>query len=254
MEFDYKQIKCPDFVKDEFPWAKSVYVFIMKPDFHPYPQDYFVCQTGLGNDYHYLLNVYLKEFAEKNIKGRYEILCDKFIDEKHLACCAGLGRMCRNNLLYSDKLKAFVNIAEIFSDEESLAEPQEKLNHPACEKCKICENVCPAKCIDNWHYDRSKCVSFLTQKKEDLTEEEKALVKNHIYGCDMCINLCPLSGVRFVRGENSLSLEFLANMSGREFKEIRNRYPFMWMGHKRVTRNAKIALEYKKRKENVRDQ
>lgn len=249
MQFNYAQIKIPDFVKAEFPWANSVYVFVMKPDFHPYPKDYMVCQTGLGNDYHYLINDYLKEFAEKNIKCKYQIQCDKFIDEKHLACCAGLGRMCRNNLLYSDKLKSFVNIGEILSEENCDVEALEKSFHPACENCHNCENICPSKCINNFTYDKEKCVSFLTQKKEDLTKEEIDLLKNNIYGCDLCINLCPLSNVRLEREENELSLEFLANMSNKDFKDIRNKYPYMWMGYKRVSRNAKLAMEYNKRRE-----
>lgn len=246
MNFDFAQIKCPDFVKDDYPWVNSVYVFVMKPDFYPYPKEYFVSQSGLGQDYHILLLDYMKNFA-KGLKGKYEIYCDKDIDEKRLACMAGLGRMCKNNLFYSDKLHSFANIGEILSEDTCEIEPRKKVYHQACEKCDLCERGCPSKSLKNFNYNKSTCVSCISQKKEDLTTNEIALLKNHVYGCDLCLNICPLSNIRLVREDNNLSLEFLSNMTNKEFKEIRNKYPFMWMGRNRISRNAKLAIEYNKR-------
>ena len=48
---------------------------------------------------------------------------------------------------------------------------------------------------ENYTFDVNKCASYLTQKKEALTEEEKEIAGRGGYtlGCDICADVCPLN-------------------------------------------------------------
>ena len=248
MTFQFSQIKAPEFVKDEYSWCESVYVFALKKDFVPYPKGFFVCQSGLGEDYHKILTDFMTDFAKENIKEKYEIICDKNLDEKKLAIMAGVGKISKNNLIYSQVLKSFVYIGEILSAEKCEISPiKEKKYNLLCENCNICEKACPGKAIKNWNYNKENCISFITQKKDDLTETERSKI-NSLYGCDACTLCCPLTENYNEKEIFPINLEYLCNITNKEFNSIKKDYPFMWMGKKRISRNAKILLAKKEKK------
>ena len=53
-----------------------------------------------------------------------------------------------------------------------------------CGKCDLCIRSCPSGAISENGFDMAKCISYLTQLKRELTEEEMFLVGKNLYGCD----------------------------------------------------------------------
>ena len=186
------------------------------------------------------------------------------IDEVHAACVSGLGFMGDNGLLINEKYSSFVFVGECitnltpkqlgltYADEEELR---------TCLHCGKCIEACPSSCIQtdengNDASNKKVCLSAITQKKGELSEEEAALMIKHgsIWGCDVCQNVCPYTKNAkytpikyFIDSAISvLDNETLKNMSSEEF----NSRPFAWRGRETISRNVQIWEKAKSSKEN----
>ena len=63
-----------------------------------------------------------------------------------------------------------------------------------CIKCMKCVKYCPGNALlGNYDMNPKRCLSYITQKKEELTEEEIFLLKKEkkVFGCDICQDVCP---------------------------------------------------------------
>ena len=91
----------------------------------------------------------------------------------------------------------------------------------------------------------------MTQKKGELNESEKALIKKYgLWGCDICTMVCPhtkkakesrtiYSPIKFF-SENAvpfITCELLGAMDDEEF----SKRAYSWRGRETITRNAKIS-------------
>jgi len=149
-------------------------------------------------DYHAVAAKYLKKAADGLSEAfpEYSFLyyCDHSpINEVKAAALSGLGVIGSNGLLINKKFGSFVFLGEIITD---MLIECEKSKPKTCKQCGNCELYCPtiainAKAIN----DKSKCVSAITQKKGELSEYEKELIKiaGLVWGCDICQNVCPMN-------------------------------------------------------------
>lgn len=156
---------------------KTVARYARGGDYHPYVKERLrkICDM-LGGDYKYRLLV--------DTGG----LCDRY-----LAYLAGLGFYGKNNLFYSDGLGSRFYIGSILTDLELT--PEKPLDK-TCLNCGLCIKRCAGGAIgENYAFDVSKCASYITQKKEPLTEQEKAIANlgGYTLGCDICADVCPLN-------------------------------------------------------------
>lgn len=113
------------------------------------------------------------------------------IDERHAAAIAGLGIRGDNGLLINEKYGSFVFIGELLTDAPpSLLGAKEPITPLRCPSCGACKNACPSGCLRG---ESTLCLSAVTQKKGELTEEERALLLqgNSLWGCDVCQEICP---------------------------------------------------------------
>ncbi len=113
------------------------------------------------------------------------------IDERQAALAAGLGYRGENGLLIHPRYGSFVFIGALFTDmPPSQLGVSEPIAPQPCLGCGACRMACPAG-----HLDRKgkPCLSAITQKKGDLTGEERALllVGKSAWGCDICQTVCP---------------------------------------------------------------
>jgi epoxyqueuosine reductase QueG len=139
-----------------------------------------------------------------------------------------------NGMLITEKYSSYVFIGEIITD---LPLPIEReYNISRCEGCGRCKKACPI-------CDIGECLSALTQKKGELTEEQVGLMKdvNTVWGCDECQKCCPynknisLTEIDFFadKRQQKLTKELLDAMSDEEFKQR----AYSWRGKKTIERN-----------------
>ena len=166
------------------------------------------------------------------------------ISELHAAVRAGLGVIGKNGLLLTEKYGSYVFLGEVITDMEIPCEVQ-----PVrfCENCGACANACPSIVSE-----KSVCLSALSQKKGDLSEEEQKilLATNTVWGCDRCQECCPYnqrakktgsiySPIPFFN-ENTLSspsVEEIENMSAADFATR----AYSWRGRETILRNLRLC-------------
>ncbi len=217
---------------------------------------------AVGRDYHIRVKNLLSALVDR-IKGITDFKYMCFVDtgpliERELAIKAGLGFLGRNTSVISKKFGSFFNIGYILTD-LSLNPWEEIYLHGADRtccfgfegECRRCIESCPTGALGNSpkDFDYKKCISFLTQKKGDLTQEEKYFLGNSIYGCDICQRACPHNtGSEFVGcinniEEKEIDLEGLLQLSNKQFAEKYREAAFCWVGKKIMQRNARAVME-----------
>ena len=147
-----------------------------------------------------------------------------------------------HGLLITEKYSSFVFIGSIITDMEVAGQSYEIKN---CEGCALCKTKCPTS------LNKSECLSAVTQKKGDLTQQEETLIKAHCtaWGCDICQRVCPHTKKAIKNGTISSPVEFfkrarlpsptyedIFNMSDREFSER----AYSWRGRAVILRNLKL--------------
>ena len=62
-----------------------------------------------------------------------------------------------------------------------------------CGSCRKCIVACPTSALlDQGHFDARKCISYLTiEFRGDFDESIPKNFEKHIYGCDICQDVCP---------------------------------------------------------------
>jgi epoxyqueuosine reductase len=208
-------------------------------------------------DYHLYVERISKRI-EAHLKRRYpNCVCKVFadhspIDEVHAACISGLGFIGDNGLLINEKYSSFVFLAECITD---LTPSQLKLSYAKeievkeCLHCGACKKSCPTACIvprEEGIDKRRVCLSAITQKKGELTDEEIALILKNgsVWGCDACQNACPYtkkaasSPIDFFNEDviSCLTVKTLENMTDEKF----NSRPFAWRGKETIKRNVML--------------
>lgn len=208
-----------------------------------------ISKYAVAIDYHIIVLKKLEKVAEllkdKFIDFKFVPFCDSSpIPEVYTAALAGLGCVGKNGLLINPKYGSFVFIGEIVTDmqiDTTLAEIK------SCEACGICIKKCPSGALNQEKPEKSKCLSFLTQKKADLTSDEEALIKSSgcIWGCDICQNVCPLNKeiakteiLEFK--ENLKTLITQDELNEIDFETKNSDRAYLWKGKEILKRNVCI--------------
>ncbi len=166
------------------------------------------------------------------------------INECHAALISGLGILGDNGLIINEKYGSYVFIGDIITDisPEKLSAIK-PLPITKCDGCAACKSACPTGVLCGKSLD---CLSMITQKKGELSEEEKNLMRkyNTAWGCDVCQSVCPYNAtpkktpLEFFYAEriDALSSELLDSMN----KEAFMKRAFAWRGRRTVERNLEI--------------
>jgi len=163
------------------------------------------------------------------------------VDEVEAAVRAGLGARGKNGLLLGDEYGSLCFLGEIVTDVSLPAIDQSRL----CCGCGACVRACPTGALSAAGFDRERCLSFLTQKRGALTEEQQRLIRagGLAWGCDRCLLACPknrgaaLTPIAAFREdvEPVLTAENLDRL-------LRNR-AFAWRGRAVLERNLALLAE-----------
>ena len=208
-----------------------------------------------GKDYHLVINKKLQEICE-DIKERindfeYKIFTDNGpLVDRYLAYLSGIGYFGINNNIITDKYGSYIFIGYIVNNHEFISDkPLDK----TCLKCNKCVKYCPGNALEgNYNMDPKKCLSFITQKKDDLSKEEVTKLKNNnmIFGCDICQDVCPHNKDVDMTTIDEFTSNLIIKVDKEEINEISNkefkrRYgdrAFSWRGRKIIKRNLEIIL------------
>ncbi|NLA77591.1 MAG: epoxyqueuosine reductase [Clostridiales bacterium] len=191
-------------------------------------------------DYHSVAGEYLEMFVyelkHKYPEADFAAFCDNSpIPEVDAAQLAGLGVKGRNGLLISPVYGSWVFIGVIVTDIAF----ERGTPSGGCASCGRCVESCPSGALSASGFDRKVCLSAVTQRKGELSEAEKTLIRDTgcIWGCDICQLACPMNKgaavtpVREFR-ENAICVyDGLQDISGRAFA---------WRGRAVIQRNLDI--------------
>lgn len=237
-----------------YSWVKSVLVLAM-----PYQYKKAANQTGYylparfsyGKDYHNIVLHELEDIAkrlQKREKFRYEAKCDiSYLEEKTLAHLAGLGSFGKNNLLIHPQFGSFMVLGTLLMDQE-FDVYDIPLSFEPCKGCTKCIQACPTQALTGG-FQRSKCVSFLSQTKSksyDLYKE----VKQVFYGCDVCQEVCPhnqklqhdIHPDFLFEADSYLDLDIVVSLSSDAFDMRFQDKNFAWIGQEKIIRNLLVLL------------
>jgi epoxyqueuosine reductase len=135
--------------------------------------------------------------------------------ERGWAARAGLGFVGKNGMLISRRFGNWLFLAAILTTVE--LEPDLPLKPTAvdadgeavgllCGKCTRCMDFCPTQAIPRpGVVDARRCISYQTiENKGAIPRELRAKIGAHIYGCDVCLEVCPWN--RFARESRQVLL------------------------------------------------
>lgn len=147
-------------------------------------------------DYHEILAGRLKGLTDfVNALGGPETKSLWYVDtgpllERDLAQRAGLGFAGKHTNLISRSLGNWFFISEIIT---TLELPVDEPERNRCGTCVRCIEACPTQAITGpFQVDARRCISYLTiELKGSIPEEFRSAIGNRIYGCDVCLEVCP---------------------------------------------------------------
>lgn len=244
--------------KATFPDCKSIVVIGVSynVDYDERPEFYLkgkLSMASWGQDYHRVL----KEKIEKlicEIEKKTEFSYIYFVDtgpliDRELARKAGVGFYGKNCSVINEKYGSFIFLGYILTD---LSLEKDEVEEEKCGQCELCIKACPTGAIEGpYRINPKKCVSYLTQSKEDIPYDLRTKMGIKVYGCDTCQLVCPKNkGVRKNRGhefipndtKGYLDIVELFQMSNKDFREKYGSMAGSWRGKKILKRNCLVAL------------
>jgi len=189
------------------------------------------------------------------------------LQERVLAKYAGLGWLGKNTLLLNQSMGSFFFLGVVLTTLE-LDPTVGPASHPPrdlCGTCTRCIDACPTEAlIEPYVMDARRCISYLTiELRGSIPEEMRAPIGYHVFGCDICQDVCPWNRKAPVThaedfeprafpqpadesdSEESLylpRLEWLASLSEEEFRQVFRGSPVKRTKWRGLVRNACIAL------------
>ena len=190
-------------VRNVVPTAKSVIVLgtIYNTD-RPYstertdPTKAEIARYATGDDYHDVLGRRMNTLVE----WMREQHPDPFdarayvdtgpVQERVYAQYAGLGWIGKNSCVINAGAGSWFLISEIIC---SLALDPDAPSVDQCGTCTLCLEACPTGAFAAPHeLDATKCISYLTiEYRGVIPEARQADIGNHVFGCDICQEVCP---------------------------------------------------------------
>jgi epoxyqueuosine reductase len=185
------------------------------------------------------------------------------IVERVYAKYAGIGWIGKNTCMINQQLGSWLFLGVILTslDVNSAVNDDPAGNNffsdlPApdrCGSCTRCITACPTQAIvAPGELDARLCISYLTiEKRGEIAEELRGRMGRHVFGCDICQDVCPwnrkapvtlATGFEAREGLVNPALEWLAEMRQEEFSEVFRGSPIKRAKLSGLRRNAVIAM------------
>jgi epoxyqueuosine reductase len=112
------------------------------------------------------------------------------VQERVYARHAGIGWIGKNTCVINPEKGSWIFLAEIIC---SLDLECDRPTFDQCGTCTLCIEACPTRAIvAPGVLDATRCISYLTiETRREIPAELREAVGNHVYGCDVCQEVCP---------------------------------------------------------------
>jgi epoxyqueuosine reductase len=154
-----------------------------------------IARYAWGEDYHIVLAERLQQLVDwmRDEHGPFDaaIFVDKHhVQERVFAKYAGLGWIGKNTCVIHPELGSWLFLAGVATSLELT--PDAPLPD-MCGRCTLCIDACPTGAlVDEYELDATRCISYLTiELKGAIPEQQRPGVGGHVYGCDICQEVCP---------------------------------------------------------------
>lgn len=205
-----------------------------------------------GPDYHGVLRKALRRLV-----ARFKERCGPFdwriaVDtapllERAYARHAGLGWIGKNTCLIHQGLGSLFFLGELLVslELEPDAPPPDR-----CGSCTRCIDACPTRALvptgqaqPGWALDSRRCISYLTiELRGPIPEHLHSAMGNHVFGCDICQDVCPWNRKALPTSSPAQTLEHLAALTEPEFRGTFRGTAVLRAGYDGFQRNLGVAL------------
>jgi epoxyqueuosine reductase len=220
-----------------------------------------ISRYAWGGDYHETMRAGMTALAgllreERGAAFDYRILVDTApLLERAYARRAGLGWIGKNTCLIHEGMGSWFFLAEMlvsFDIEPGEAPPDR------CGTCTRCIDACPTAAIvpierpegPAYTLDSRLCISYLTiELRGPAPEGLRTAMGAHVFGCDICQDVCPWNSRAPVAGDPAFEarhfappLERLAALTEEEFRTMFRASPVKRARYAGFLRNVAIAM------------
>ncbi|MCY3834318.1 MAG: tRNA epoxyqueuosine(34) reductase QueG [Chloroflexi bacterium] len=157
-----------------------------------------IASYAWGLDYHNVLALRLEQFAEwlgdqarRAIQNKVYVDTGALLERSH-AQQAGLGFIGKNTMLIHPRRGSSFFIGEIITSLE-FDDHDEPHRETMCGTCARCLAACPTDAFpEPYVLDARRCISYHTiENKGFIDRELRSSFGNWIFGCDICMDVCP---------------------------------------------------------------
>lgn len=212
-----------------------------------------ISRYAWGDDYHDILRAGLERLAKAlGPDHEWRICVDTApLLERSYARQAGLGWIGKNTCLINEPAGSWFFLGELLT---SLALEPDSPQPDRCGTCTRCIEACPTAALTPYELDATRCISYLTiELRGEIPEEHRAGIGRHVFGCDICQEVCPWNSrapvtadPAFAPREFAPPLEKLATVTEEEFREMFRHSAVKRAKYEGFMRNVTIAIENQK--------
>lgn len=252
-----------------FPQCKSIISIALsynsdyreKPD---YKLKGILSKSSWGIDYHIVLRNRIESLIDE-IKKVTDFTYQYFVDtgplvDREIARKSGIGYYGKNCSIINERYGSFIFLGYILTDLDIDEFSTPEISK--CGDCNLCIKACPTGALEGaFRVNPKKCISYLTQTRDNIPYELREKMGTKIYGCDTCQRVCPKNKSilkpnheEFIPKDikGYVDIEKLLYISNKEFKEVYGKMAGSWRGKNLLRRNGIIALANNKDKNNIK--
>ncbi len=216
-----------------------------------------IARYAWGDDYHPILEsrldallAWMREQSPEPFEARAYVDTGP-VQERVFAQYAGIGWIGKNSCVINPEIGSWIFLAAIVC---SLPLAVDAPSVDQCGGCTLCIDACPTLAIvAPAVIDATRCISYLTiELRSDIPEALRAGLGSHVYGCDVCQEVCPWNAAA-PRSEDPawqarpawdrVDLLTLAQRTDEEMRHALRRSPMQRTGVEGVRRNVAVARE-----------